>query len=427
MKTWRRIERWSDSREQLLTPSSPLQDDGGRSATAAILRPMQSTDSSREDQSAPARGVDEICDAEGTYTNPSGRQAFGESWPEFDEALRLDSVSWEQVVSAFFWADLNSKPEPTAEMFGEYHKRLSQSFFKNHGGPKESYISWDPIAYVVVTSQGELHSTVNTALTQVTQEVEPAYRRTIDLIQSVQRLHHRSYLLLGRADHGLLMRRLRSAMQIPERSVQATIVEDLYQIMAYSVQILEGIERQEDLPYEELIEIQEKAFQATKSRFHLAVRRRAALFYLMGMLIGLLVVPLLVLNLPGLFIQDESTVQLMKVTIVMGTVGAFVSVMLRLSRSKLHFRDDAVRWEIVLLGSLRVLLGLVFGLVMYVLVFSRLLPLEIPTNSEDRLWLFSALGFIAGFSETLVPDQLLPKTSLGETHEEGPGNSSTSR
>jgi hypothetical protein len=97
-----------------------------------------------------------------------------------------------------------------------------------------------------------------------------------------------------------------------------------------------------------------------------------------------------------------------------GAVGAIVSVMSRMTSSHLTL-DHTTGWRhLARLGAFRPLIGATFGLVLYALVASRILPLAVPSDRKPGVYLFLGLAFLAGFSERFAQDMLsTASTNLG--------------
>lgn len=80
-----------------------------------------------------------------------------------------------------------------------------------------------------------------------------------------------------------------------------------------------------------------------------------------------------------------------------GGLGAIVSVMLRMSgRGDFSVDHELGRWEIVLIGAYRPVIGSVCGIVAYFLVQTPFIPID---PSDLDLPLYVCVAFIAGFSE----------------------------
>ncbi len=147
--------------------------------------------------------------------------------------------------------------------------------------------------------------------------------------------------------------------------------------------------------------------------------------YLLGMLLGLLGLPLLALGLGMMHIGDADTAQLPPFVLVVGGAGAVVSVMTRISSGKLILDPHASRGMLALGGVVRPVIGAVMALVVYVVIQSGLVPMEVPDGTQDATYLFVTLAFLAGFSERFAQDMLSRASSLAMPGEgEAPADSS---
>jgi hypothetical protein len=93
-------------------------------------------------------------------------------------------------------------------------------------------------------------------------------------------------------------------------------------------------------------------------------------------------------------------------SLVAGGAGALLSVLYGMTSGSLRLRTLFANAESGLVplaaaGALRPLLGALSGTVVYVLLQSQLLPLEVP-NGAARSYFYIAVAIVAGFSERLA-------------------------
>ena len=135
-----------------------------------------------------------------------------------------------------------------------------------------------------------------------------------------------------------------------------------------------------------------------------AGEKRARMTYMEGML-GVGVLYLLVnalvtagfLALFGVLDLEAARIREFYASAAAGGVGAIVSVLMRMSgRGTFTIDHELGRWQILLVGAYRPLVGSVSGIVVYFLVQTPLVPIE-----EDALTLpfYVTIAFVAGFSE----------------------------
>jgi hypothetical protein len=92
------------------------------------------------------------------------------------------------------------------------------------------------------------------------------------------------------------------------------------------------------------------------------------------------------------------------VAIGAGAIGAFISVLTRLVNARLQVDQGASRIEILIGGASRAFIGGVFGGVVFAFGASGLVSLPTGTHEAPPVFLWAALGFVAGFSERWVRD-----------------------
>jgi hypothetical protein len=83
-----------------------------------------------------------------------------------------------------------------------------------------------------------------------------------------------------------------------------------------------------------------------------------------------------------------------------GAAGSVVSLLTRVREFDRQRR--APRAVLFLTGLFRPIIGIIFGLFVYLLLLSELLPIAVPPG--PAVGFYSAIAFIAGFSERFVPD-----------------------
>ncbi len=141
-----------------------------------------------------------------------------------------------------------------------------------------------------------------------------------------------------------------------------------------------------------------------------AARLNAERRYSWGMLAGvfLLIVSALIfgvlLRRPQIPVPEEMSLLYIFASLICGGVGAAVSVMWRMINGNLTVRHEVGRRTIFTVGVFRPITGALFGLLVFALIQSGLLPFTI--QPENPLFFYSVIGFLAGFSERFAPDML---------------------
>ena len=133
--------------------------------------------------------------------------------------------------------------------------------------------------------------------------------------------------------------------------------------------------------------------------------KRARLQYMAGML-GLGVVILLInalatagfLAIFGVLDLEAARIREFYAAAAAGGVGAIVSVLMRMSgrRGSFSLDHELGRWQILLVGAYRPLVGSVSGIVVYFLMQTPFVPIE---DEALTLPFYVTVAFIAGFSE----------------------------
>jgi hypothetical protein len=86
-------------------------------------------------------------------------------------------------------------------------------------------------------------------------------------------------------------------------------------------------------------------------------------------------------------------------------LGAFVSVLARMTRGQLVLSYESGRLIMRLLGLIRPLLGGLLGAAVYVLLAGGLLTIE-PPSGKSQLFFYIGIAFISGFSERFAQDMV---------------------
>jgi hypothetical protein len=185
-------------------------------------------------------------------------------------------------------------------------------------------------------------------------------------------------------------------------------------------------------------ELLAREYLRANEAFFRVIQRNALVRYFYGMLIG--VAALSVLAYWMGFIYDDRIFglpnKLMGTVVVGGAVGAFISVLTRissgrfsLSRGTLSLQQARRRAMMLwILGAFRPLMGAVFASVFVIFQFSGLIPIKPQSPNNDLVnTYYAGLAFIAGFSERWAQDMVVstrttlfePRPSIGTGGSEG--------
>lgn len=149
-----------------------------------------------------------------------------------------------------------------------------------------------------------------------------------------------------------------------------------------------------------------------------AARRQAQLVYLGGMLGGVVLLMAIVLAVlavlhwttdiswiaargsTGGLPRSEVSLSTVYLCAIAGALGANVSVASRIDENSFAVDYELGRFTIAALGTIRPLLGSVFGIALYAALASGLLDLfKVPDDVTKQLYFFLVVAFLAGFSE----------------------------
>jgi hypothetical protein len=135
-----------------------------------------------------------------------------------------------------------------------------------------------------------------------------------------------------------------------------------------------------------------------------AGEKRARMRYVQGMLLFGIVLVLAaaaataaVLGLFDAWNRDSDAIQEFYAAAAAGGVGAIISVLMRMSgRGSFAIDHELSRWDVMLVGGYRPLIGSVSGIVVYFLVQTPLIPIE---DAALTMPFYVVVAFLAGFSE----------------------------
>ena len=166
------------------------------------------------------------------------------------------------------------------------------------------------------------------------------------------------------------------------------------------------IEKALQIAHSELTRLQEFADQAAI--------RAALKHYVLGLFIGGIAVSASAWTASRTQMFEQApTLDLVR-AITAGGSGAFISVMIRISHGqRLDVDTTQEPFMTCLAGIFRLVIGGALGVALYVLLKADLIPLEIPVESDVAApYFFTAIAFLAGFSERWAQDTIVRSTPL---------------
>lgn len=135
-----------------------------------------------------------------------------------------------------------------------------------------------------------------------------------------------------------------------------------------------------------------------------SAHRQAQIEYFFGMGLGTLLLGGLFASMALIWGAHFDTEPLLYTSIAAG-LGAFVSVLARMTRGQLVLTYESGRTIMRLLGGIRPLLGALFGAAIYVLLASGMLTVT-PPESGNEAYYYLGIAFLAGFSERFAQDMI---------------------
>jgi hypothetical protein len=115
-----------------------------------------------------------------------------------------------------------------------------------------------------------------------------------------------------------------------------------------------------------------------------------------------LAIPLIILYFPRITATKEFLgldIALVMLVGLSGAMGSIVSIMVRINTFRKYIGDPSI---LFFTGFFKPVIGMAFAIFVFAILKSGILPVTVDTSKE--LYLFMALGFIAGFSERFARD-----------------------
>ncbi len=134
--------------------------------------------------------------------------------------------------------------------------------------------------------------------------------------------------------------------------------------------------------------------------------KAARIVYFWGMVLGAFVVACLGVGLAGVLYAFDwfdaphtRGAQTFFICYIAGGLGAFVSVLMRMSSNSFRVDYEVGRSTITRLGSFRPFIGAIFGIALYFLIESEILRITVPRDKTTAFFFVGTLAFLAGFNE----------------------------
>jgi hypothetical protein len=185
-------------------------------------------------------------------------------------------------------------------------------------------------------------------------------------------------------------------------------IQRLFNCISYVLGFAETESSRDPKAIRRVVDVQKKELAALEKYYKGAAGRSGQIIYLAGALLGVFVCLglALVAAVFGL-LGHGSAGPTGAVCFAAGAIGALVSVMSRMGASRVNLDWEFGRDTLRTLGSLRPVVGGVFGLVTYFALQSDLVSIVSKGEKNNNFAFYVVFAFVAGFSERFAQDMLL--------------------
>lgn len=325
----------------------------------------------------------------------------GRNIPEFDLAIERKNASFTQLVMALHGMRKCFNPnEENRALCEEYYSEILEAFEKGNSPIKCMFYCSESYGYAVAqTDDNQLHITTGSASAPI-----------LEIKYITEKIAVEAHRLLD------------------EKELEFCI-DSLYSLTTDFFDRLDGIkpEDQTRKNLSEIIHFMTNELKDVKDYFIRSAQRRVRIEYFKGMLLGLVIVSIeAILIYFGLFRMSIviGTLPAIVGSLIMGGIGALVSVMSDMSKGEMQLDFEAGKKQIFYFGAFRPVVGSILGVVVFILMLSSLLPVTVPEDMSTLLYFSLIIGFIAGFTERWARDMLgLAKSRIspdtGNNQQEG--------
>jgi len=193
---------------------------------------------------------------------------------------------------------------------------------------------------------------------------------------------------------------------------QRVAMQWLFTIAAHALGFAEGPCAAHPAQVDEFVKAQHAELQQVRTYYYNAAQRCGQITYLAGALLGILPPILLavIVWLLGLADNASPTTRTGFACFAAGAVGALVSVMSRMNSGHVQVDWEFGKDTLRTMGSMRPVVGAVFGLAVFFALKSGVVDLTLSGDSNRNFFFYVVFSFAAGFSERLAQDMLLGTT-----------------
>lgn len=305
-------------------------------------------------------------------------------------AGQAGAVSFSELVRAHYAWERGGCVEGPAE---DHYRRLLAAFQAEEGELVHSYWSTRrPSAVALTIKQNEW-------LTQLLTDHDCRIRlhRVTDWLAReaaiAELLHHCDTLAI-------------KVSEVLRGSSERIAMQWLYAVESHLLGFIErAAGRPDKANIKEVVESQKDELIEIERYYARAATKATRIVYFWGMVVGAAVSAALGAALAfalwqsGEFDHPQTlTAQTFFLCFVAGTMGAFISVLMRMSSNSFRVDYEVGRSTIRRLGSFRPFIGAIFGMVLFFVLKSGLLSVETDSESEQFFY-YGSLAFLAGFNE----------------------------
>jgi hypothetical protein len=299
--------------------------------------------------------------------------------PYFDLDIAQGSAPFDHLV-LIVRGMRQSKNLEVKRICSEYYPKIVDAFEKKWGQIRASYISSSNA--VVITDYGHLKHL------EQTPDIS-----SLELIHECDKLKIEAHRLLKETDNDGSKEKNRDLL-----SCMDMVYEILTHLFSSMDRVIRGKINEKE--HNKLVKYLSNEFIDIKEHFVKCAQRRALTEYYGGMLkgLGLILVIAVLTFFFGNFIS-LTIVTAFAGSLLAGGIGAIISVMQRMKSGVFNPDYEAGPGHNSRLGINRPIIGAVMGAVLYLLMMSGLLPLNIPENGSKHLYYVFSIAFTAGFTE----------------------------
>jgi sulfite exporter TauE/SafE len=192
---------------------------------------------------------------------------------------------------------------------------------------------------------------------------------------------------------------------------QRLAMQSLFTVISFLLGFAETERAHNDRAVAEIDRTTREQLTKIETYYRNAAVRSGQIVYVGGMLLGMLPVALLIALALVLRLADPNNISVRTgmLCFAVGSVGALMSVLSRMTSSKVRVDWEFGKDTLRTLGALRPFVGGIFGLMTFFALKSGVVALDIA-NEDKSPYFYILFAFAAGFSERLARDMLVGPT-----------------